>query len=127
MLDQSDLDPAEAKFWSHVQRDPGSGCWTWTGARVSGSDKCGGMHWHGERLSARRIAWALTHGQITERTLIARCRNPACLNPAHAYEAMDDILAEAIIRDRRPGESIAALARRYRRPRESLSRYLSAR
>jgi len=128
MLGQAAIDrilEGEAKFRQHVVMHP-SGCWTWTGGRVSGSDKVGGMHWYGERLSARRIAWAIAHGHITERVLLTRCRNAACLNPAHAYEVMDAEMAESIIRDRRPGETIAALARRHGRPRESLSRYLSA-
>ena len=117
---------AEARFWSRVQRED-TGCWTWTGRKISGSDETGGMEWQGEILSARRIAWALEHGHVPERHLRTRCRNSRCLNPAHAYERLDDELTESIVRDRRPGESIAALARRHRRPRESLSRYLSAR
>ncbi len=119
------IEREEAAFWFHVTRAE-SGCWTWTGPRISGADKIGGMHWRGERLSARRIAWALEHGHVPERALLTSCRNAACLNPAHAYEVMDPELAESIVRDRRPGETITALARRHGRPRESLSRYLSA-
>ena len=116
----------EAKFWRQVVRRP-DGCWAWTGGRACGSDQVGGMHWQGERLSVRRIAWALAHGAIPERRLLTRCRDASCLNPAHAYEELDVELTERIVADRRPGETVTALARRYGRPRESLSRHLSAR
>lgn len=53
-----------ARFWSRVIKDPGDGCWEWTGA-VTGFGY--GKLWDGERLEmAYRFAYKEEIGPIPQ-------------------------------------------------------------
>lgn len=68
----------QARFWSHVIRQEGDGCWFWNG--------CFGTKGYGEfaNMYAHRVVWMLTHGPIGDGLTIDHlCRNHGCVNPAH--------------------------------------------
>lgn len=73
------------KLWRHVQRGEPDVCWPWTGVRMAGYGrvKTGARPVH---VFAHRVAWQLTNGDIPEgMSVLHRCDNPPCCNPAHLY------------------------------------------
>lgn len=71
---------AEAVFWSRVNKT--DECWNWTAAKKQGG--YGHMLWRGQYRPAHAIAYELLVGPITAGLeLDHRCRNPACVRPAH--------------------------------------------
>lgn len=72
--------PLSVRFWSKVSRGPE--CWPWTGALNNDGYP---VIWDGHRLAyAHRLSYELAIGPITVGlTIDHRCRNRACVNPAH--------------------------------------------
>lgn len=69
-------------FEKHVDRKTRSGCWVWTAA--TDRDGYGRVTWNGRRLGAHRVAYMLWAGPIPDGLVLDhRCRNRACVNPAH--------------------------------------------
>lgn len=118
----------EADFMARVELQPG-GCWRWTGA-VMGSgrgDRQPSAHYQGERIHARRAAWAYRNGEVPTRRLVAACGDRWCVSPDHAryrHELTDQEVAEAVA-SRQPWENWSAVARRLGVRRETLSRRAS--
>ena len=70
-----------ARFWSHVQKQPGDGCWLWAGATNRGGY---GRFDAGQSSLAHCWAWIQEHGPVPEGLeLDHRCRTPACVRPSH--------------------------------------------
>lgn len=68
------------------------GCHIWRGLSVSTLNKAVGSHRRftplapdetGRRISARRIAWAVTHGAYPPFPLTTTCGDDFCINPEH--------------------------------------------
>jgi hypothetical protein len=75
-----------ADLWRRVVKQPGDGCWAWTGPKVRGY---GRVLFRGRRWGAHRVAWVFTHGEIPASPgyhgtcVLHRCDNPACVRPDH--------------------------------------------
>lgn len=76
-------DSAVDRFTRRIDRDPGTGCWNWTGSltgqgygRIRVGDK--------GRVVAHRFSYELYVGSIPDGLQIDHlCRNRRCVNPAH--------------------------------------------
>lgn len=76
------------RFWSKVEKQPGDGCWLWTGARMSrnryGHISVGGRA--GGMVGAHRVSWELHFGPIPDGLeVLHSCDNPPCVRPAHLF------------------------------------------
>lgn len=73
---------AEERFWSKVKKGNPADCWEWT-AKIE-RNGYGRFWFNGHSVLAHRFAYELIHGSIPEGlTIDHRCRNRACVNPAH--------------------------------------------
>lgn len=73
--------PNGGDLWSV---DAESGCWRWTGSKVSGG--YGRLTIDGQNLFAHRRIWELIHGPLGEfESISCRCRQRDCVNPDHHY------------------------------------------
>lgn len=71
-------------FWEKVNIRGAEECWEWHAGRNRygyGNFKC-----KGKTISAHRLAWSLTHGEIPPGLCVChKCDNPPCCNPAHLF------------------------------------------
>jgi hypothetical protein len=74
---------AEQRFWSKVDTSAGvDGCWPWLGSATAS------VWFDGRRRRAHRIAYEQSTGeQLGSRVVVARCRDPLCVNPGHLAAA----------------------------------------
>jgi hypothetical protein len=77
------------KFWSRTMPVPWTGCWLWTGAANSWG--YGTVSYYGNNKNASRVAWMITHGEITEPGIdvLHTCNVRLCCNPGHMYLGTD--------------------------------------
>lgn len=70
------------RLWERVSPEPNSGCWLWLGGH---SPRGYGMFYvNGKNRAVHRVSFELYVGPIPDGLeLDHKCRNPACLNPAH--------------------------------------------
>lgn len=84
-LPSPDPSPFWHRFWSAVTVNKPAECWPWTD-RWSDKDGYGILTVGGAHQRAHRVAWSLTNGPIpTSLSVLHRCDNPPCCNPAHLY------------------------------------------
>lgn len=100
--------PPEFHFMRHVDKDPVTGCWNWTGQMlphgygkftVNYKTPDGVTHW--KNTTAHRWAWMFFRGQITERDIDHLCRNRRCVNPDHLQP-----VPHIVNINRRPGSGL---------------------
>ncbi len=74
---------AEQRFWSKVDTSAGvDGCWPWLGSATAS------VWFDGRRRRVHRLVYELTTGELLgSRVVVARCRDPLCVNPRHLAAA----------------------------------------
>lgn len=74
----------QSRFWAKVTKGDPSECWEWN--RGCDADGYGVFHFKYATYRAHRMAWTLTHGELSPALAIChRCDNPPCCNPAHMF------------------------------------------
>lgn len=75
----------DVRFWGHVQKQEGDGCWLWDGATYHDGYGAFGLTPHMMRR-AHRMAWELTHGPIPAGLVVChRCDVRLCCRPDHLF------------------------------------------
>ena len=101
-------DPAEVRFWRHVDRPSESGCWLWTAAVVTNYGHFTGderlASGHKKAVKAHRFSWELANGPIPRGLFVCHtCDVPLCVNPRHLYVGTQtDNMADRALRGRAP-------------------------
>lgn len=78
------LDESIAIFWTRVDRKGPDECWPWIG-RIKSEEWPYGIFWNGtNEIKAHRFSYLITNGEIKRgHTVMHKCDNPICVNPAH--------------------------------------------
>jgi len=72
----------EARFWGLVDIRSDDECWPWRGNKDQNG--YGRFSLGGTLQQARRCAFVLRHGPLGwGARVVAKCKNPACVNPDH--------------------------------------------
>ena len=76
--------PMTQRVEEHVERDPNSGCWLWTGTLLSSG--YGQVAWRKNRDLAHRASYAAFKQSIPAgQSVLHKCDTPACVNPDHLF------------------------------------------
>lgn len=104
-------------FFQHVDRDPETLCWNWTG--YIGSWGYGRVTIDNVLHKAHRAAFLMFCGEIPEGSVVRHeCDNPACVNPSHLrLGTVSDNNQDRAKRDRSHAKLNAAEVRAVRRAR----------
>lgn len=78
-------------FWNKVKKAGDEECWIWTGSRVGGHMKYGGLTL-GKMcgLHAHRVSYRIAHGFTPDEFVCHKCDTPLCVNPNHLFLGTHD-------------------------------------
>jgi hypothetical protein len=69
-------------FWNKVNKETATGCWEWTGSKDR--DGYGLFKMNKQNiLLAHRWSVVFDNREISNKVVMHKCDNPACVNPAH--------------------------------------------
>jgi hypothetical protein len=75
--------PLVDRYEKHVVRRGAGACWGWSGFKHKGY---GRLRVGSSAVGAHRVSWLLNKGPIPSGlTVLHRCDNPECTNPAHLF------------------------------------------
>lgn len=88
-------------FWKKSGKRGPDECWNWNGGTM-GEMGYGRISVGDKSRKAHRISWVIHYGQIPEgRSVLHRCDNPLCVNPAHLFLGThDDNMADKVSKNR---------------------------
>jgi hypothetical protein len=94
---------------SFIRRDDVTGCWNWTGAKVSKVSGYGYLTFRQRNYAAHRFAYEHLVGPIpTGAWILHHCDNRGCINPAHLYVGTPkDNAHDRVMRSPRPPKHTA--------------------
>lgn len=83
------------RFWAKVSLGLPDDCWEWCAS--TNRRGYGRFMLAGKSRGAHRVAYFLSHGDLSKKFVLHRCDNPPCCNPAHlflgtAQDNMDDMM-----------------------------------
>lgn len=107
----------EERFWQHVDKGDGSGCWVWTGAYAKERTRplpygafCYRLGGKRVWIMAHRFSWEMHNGKIEghvpgdqdkEICVLHKCDNTRCVRPDHLFLGTDaDNIADCIAKGR---------------------------
>ena len=75
-------------FWSKVAKQPGDGCWLWTGKPGNGNGGYGRTQVAPRRTElAHRVSYVIAFGPIeADDCVLHHCDTPLCVRPEHLFK-----------------------------------------
>jgi hypothetical protein len=77
------ITPPSVRFWRKVEKQPGDGCWLWTGGKTREYGAFHpGPHTQDPKVYAHIFAWTEANGPVPEgKELDHACNTPLCVRP----------------------------------------------
>lgn len=103
--------PLLDRLMRHIEPEPNTGCWLWTGAAVRTGYGVIALGRSAEGIDvAHRVAWRLFRGDIPPGIdVLHKCDVPACCNPDHLFLGDDQANREDMARKGRGRKSLSGL------------------